>query len=119
MSKFLTKPKFVAWLQKQPKRKAVGISDRTDCCPIANYLHAVGVAPEPRVGQDRYRVVGEDGIARDFPLPRWARAFVRRVDAGAGADVLPDQALAFLGIKRKEVKRVAKTKKNGTGKKGC
>ena len=41
---------------------------------------------------------------------------------GAGfAAVLPDQALAFLGIKRptKEVKRVAKTKKKGGGKKGC
>lgn len=114
----LAKTKFVAWLQKQPKRKVVGIAGRADCCPLANYLSSPG---DTAVVQTTRYFAPDGWCSPPRPLPKWAQRFVQRVDTEVEDGVLPDQALAFLGTKRptKEVKRVAKTKKKGGGKKGC
>lgn len=116
MSKFLTKPKFVAWLQKQPKRKPVGTSGSCIDCPLARYAKANGMV-QPDVSDGAVWTPG--GVVAVL-LPQWANRFIERVDA-FDSGILPDQALAFLGVKpkKREVKRVAKTKKKGTGKKGC
>lgn len=117
MSKFLTKPKFVAWLQKQPKRKPVGTSGSCIDCPLARYAKANGMV-QPDVSDGAVWTPG--GVVAVL-LPQWANRFIERVD-GVDEDVIyPEKALAFLGVKpkKREVKRVAKTKKKGTGKKGC
>lgn len=121
MSKFLTKPKFVAWLQKQPKRKLVGMSGSCLDCPLARYAKANGMV-QPDVSDGA--VWTPVGVAAVL-LPQWANRFIERVDGVAEDVIYPEKALAFLGVKpkkkkKKEVKRVAKTKKKkGTGKKGC
>jgi hypothetical protein len=89
-----TPDRFAAWLRAAPApRSVVDWRDRTGGCPLAQYLHAQGMA-EPWVGSRDYCTHGQ----RPRRLPRWARTFLDILDAQntQRASVTAKEALAIL-----------------------
>ena len=87
----LTRKGFREWLEGKPGKVRVGWADHSRCCPIANYLHDLGMEiPEvtgtfgPRWGSRK-------------PLPKWTIQFISKIDrAPAMSQVTARQALAVL-----------------------
>jgi hypothetical protein len=74
----LTAPEeFRDWLRTLAPTDVCGLPQWSDGCPLARYLRVRNGCPyeEASVARDRYTL----GRAR-YPLPRWARRFVMRVD---------------------------------------
>lgn len=98
--KKLTQARMEQWLREHPAKKFH--TNNVFYCPIAQFIQ--GVYPNAKlhsVGMDGGNITTKTTPGdqmRRFLLPRWAKAFVRRVDRedGYSVKITSKQALAIL-----------------------
>jgi hypothetical protein len=80
---FPTYEQFRDWLQTQPSDKIVGYPKDACRCPLATYLNTHGGANAhvyPTMGETKLSGHWSDDVSA-HPLPNWADAFARQIDA--------------------------------------
>ena len=86
----LRRKAFQEWLESKDADEIVGQCRRTELCPIAMHLRALG---------DKRTMVSDidrsDFIERRL-LSNWAKKFVKRVDAIDSAEISAERALKIL-----------------------
>ena len=95
--RILTRAKFKAWLESKKPMEVVGIRQESLFCPLAEFLtkEYANDADCIAVGEDLIEML-KDGDVRGFTTPRWAIAFMHKIDASPVRRITAARALEIL-----------------------